>query len=329
MKEIDEDQYNVAHPLARRWLAVRHGTRWSDTTIAAYSSYARNFLAHLEEYEENLLTTDIEVVINFIEHLVRMGRAESTVTGYHSTIADLYRFIHVRTDNDPVLDPYSLKEIDVKSYSYQQGFERDALTRKEVKNLLNNFENERGRVMTYLAVCTGIRNREVRNIKLDDINYGELMLHISNAKGGKSYDVPLPRSVSRQLIQWENVTRKSYHDHKSNEYMFPSRMGGKLKVHKPFCESVKAAAERAGIQKVIGETKYYDVTRKKEIHRKFYRVTPHALRHTYITLLKKADAPDEARQKAVNHSSIEMTRNYEHVDENHDELIRSAFNSGF
>ncbi len=329
MRKENISQYNVQHPLARDWLSVRDGTQFTETTVRTYSSHVRQFLSFLQKEEMDLLEIDVKEVIDFIEDLVRRGRAESTVKNYHSTICDLYRYINVRTKENPVLNPYRLKEISINSYSYESGFERDALSRDEIRKLLKNFEVDRNRIMAYVAVCTGLRNSDVRNCKLKDIDYDELELYVPDPKGGDAYRVPLPKPVARRLIQWQNIGRKSYGCHNTHDYVFPSNNGGKLKQNHLFANPVRDAAERAGIQEIIGSTEYFDPYFDKNIHRTYYKVTPHALRHTYITLLKKADTPDEARRKAANHSSIETTKNYEHIENKYDKDIRSVFDSGF
>jgi|AntDeeMetageno50_2_1112565.scaffolds.fasta_scaffold01882_4 integrase/recombinase XerD len=329
MREENSSQYNLQHPLARDWLSVRDGTQFAETTVRTYTSQVRQFLSFLQKEGLELLDIDVKIIINYIETLVRRGKAESTVKGHHSTICDLYRYIDVRTEENPVLNPYRLKEISMNSYSYESGFKRDALSREEIRKLLNNFKIDRNRIMAYVAVCTGLRNSDVRNCKLNDIDYDELELYVSDPKGGDAYHVPLPKPVARRLIQWQNVGRKSYAGHKTHNYVFPTNRGGKLKTNCQFSDAVRDAAEKAGIQKAIGSTKYYNSSLDKHIHRTYYKVTPHTLRHTYITLLKEADTPDEARRKAANHSSMETTKNYEHIDSEHDEHIRSVFDSGF
>jgi len=76
---------------------------------------------------------------------------------------------------------------------------------------------------------------------------------------------------------------------------------------------ITEAAEDAGIQGILGETeyepKYLSVDRVKKT---WSEVVPHALRHTFITLLEKEGVPLEYRRILANHKSVETTRNYSH-----------------
>jgi integrase/recombinase XerC len=42
-------------------------------------------------------------------------------------------------------------------------------------------------------------------------------------------------------------------------------------------------------------------------------VTPHALRHTYATLLRQAGVPDRIAMDLLGHSSLQMLQRYSHV----------------
>lgn len=55
---------------------------------------------------------------------------------------------------------------------------------------------------------------------------------------------------------------------------------------------------------------YYDILMYAGVERK----PPHAARHTFATLLKRAGAPDDDRIKLIGHSSIAQTRHYTHAE---------------
>jgi integrase/recombinase XerD len=314
------DQYDLPHSLARRWLAARHGTRLCDRTAKNYEAAVRQFISFLHASDRGLLEAELGDFERYIEHRVRNGRAQNTVQHDRTSVKDMYHFINARTDADPAIKPYEFDEIDLNAYNYTGGFEREALSIDEVKLLFEHFDHKRNRLMTYLGVATGLRNSDIRTLRLEHVHYPELQIHVPDPKYGEPYDVPMSRELGRRLKQWENIGRKSYSSHRTSDFMFPSDYGEKLEWNQSFTRTVRRAAERAGIQEVIGRAPNTGV---RNLDYEYHRVTVHTLRHTFITLLKKAGVPPEARRLVANHDHIETTKRYEHFNESYDDLIRS------
>jgi integrase/recombinase XerD len=182
--------------------------------------------------------------------------------------------------------------------------------------------------MTYLATATGIRNSDVRSLELSDINHDEELIEISDSKFGDSYKAAMTSELSLQLKQWKNHGRQGLTIEESNEYVFPSKHGGKLETNQSFNTKVKAAAERAEIQDVIGRCR---VTGGQQYmnskYRKVHRVTVHTLRHTFVTMLKKLKVPGDIRALAANHDNLRSLQRYEHYYEEEYDLIRSVLSS--
>jgi len=321
----DPDQYDLSHQLARRWMATRHGTRWCDDTVTAYQSSARLFMTFLKEKETDILSADPNDILEFIEFRVGLGSAWETVSQDYRAIHDLYKFIRVRTDAEPAIDPYVFEEIDLSKYNYQGGFNRKAIKADEVLLLFENFKHRRNRLMAYFAVGTGVRNSDIRTLRCSDVDYDIRIINITNPKNGNPYEVPISRELANKLNRWQKSKgRKGYLSSRASEYMFPSQQGRYIKTGEGFNKWVKEAAERAGIQKVIGESTSVNTRDLRDRHRKeVHRVTVHTLRHTYITLLQKAGVPPEARELMANHKSRQTTKIYEHYDKNWHDVVRT------
>ena len=126
----------------------------------------------------------------------------------------------------------------------------------------------------------------------------------------------MSRELASKLKQWEQTGREGYDTAESSPYMFPSNDGEKLMHNRSFNNLVVRAAERADIQEIIGtEIVLNSQDLRDEQRREIHRVTVHTLRHTCLTMLKKAGAPPEARRKLANHKNIETTEDYTHDDE--------------
>lgn len=77
-------------------------------------------------------------------------------------------------------------------------------------------------------------------------------------------------------------------------------------------EIVKKHAEEAGVQDVLGKT---------ADGKKFHKVTPHALRHTFATHLLNEGMRVEHVKKLMGHKKLKTTLGYAKVDE------KNAFDS--
>jgi integrase/recombinase XerD len=323
----DPEQYDLPHALAREWIAKRHDLRWSDRTVETYQSNVRIYLSYLRKKETTLLDAGFIDLLEFVEYRVKAGAARSTVATDCAVLEDLYRYLRIRTDAEPGIEPYEFDELNLSEYDYEGGFERGDIEPWEVKCLFQNFKHIRDHLMAYFAVATSVRNSDIRSLRLSDVDYDELEVHIPNPKNGDPYDVPMSRELASRLKQWEQTSREGYTTAESSPYIFPSRKGEKLMSNRAFNTHVVRAAERAGIQETIGTaTALNSQNLRDEQHREIHRVTVHTLRHTCLTMAKKAGAPPEVLRKLANHKDIETTEDYTHDDEDEDkrwhDLIR-------
>jgi integrase/recombinase XerD len=327
----DPSKYDLPHGIARRWIATRHGTHLSDETVPSYLSHTRIFLEFLRISGTNLLDAEFDDLLTFIEYRIILGSSKSTVRKAVTIARNLYRYIQLRTDENAVIKPNMFREINLKDANYQGGYERGALTTDEVKIFLDSFDHERNRLMAYVGIVTGARNSDIRTLKCSDVDYSELEIRIRDPKHGRPYEVPITPEFGMELERWKELGgRDSYNTADESEYMFPSRCGEHLKYNGSLNSIFTQTAERAGIQEVAATrvmTDSSDLSYREE--QNLYAVTTHTLRHTYITLLKKAGAPPEARRSMANHKDIKTTKGYEHLDENWKDLIRSLLGSDF
>ena len=328
-KDIEPEDINLTHPLAQRWSAARQNSNnISENTAPNYESSIRSYLLFLDEIDTKLLDARTEELYRYIEFRIKIGMSQNTVQNDYGVIKDLYLFIRNRTSHEPSIEHYQFDVINLDRYNYEGGFTRDALSRGELIKLFQNFDERRNLLMTYLATATGIRNSDVRSLELSDINHDEELIEISDSKFGDSYKAAMTSELSLQLKQWKNHGRQGLRIEESNEYVFPSKHGGKLETNQSFNKKVKAAAERAEIQDVIGRCR---VTGGQQYmnskYRKVHRVTVHTLRHTFVTMLKKLKVPGDIRALAANHDNLRSLQRYEHYYEEEYDLIRSVLSS--
>jgi integrase/recombinase XerD len=318
-EEIDPDQYDLDHPLARNWIAKRDAERdtkrgnqgWSDSTIATYQSNVRIYLSFLDERETDLISADYQDLVQFLRFREAVGVAQKTADNDCNALKNLYAYIHACENADPVLDSNHFEEINLTQFDWVGGFERTSLSYDEVQLLFENHKRPRNRLMTYLAVGTGLRNSDVRELRLQDVDYENLEIHVPDPKNSDPYDIAMSRELASQLKRWEEIGREGYPTAQSSEFMFPSRQGEKLEYNATFNQFVVRAAERAELQWPLATRVMLNSEDLRDIREQtVYGVTVHTLRHTYITLLQEAGVPPEARRLAANHDSIEVTKEH-------------------
>jgi len=125
-----------------------------------------------------------------------------------------------------------------------------------------------------------LRVSELVNLKKQDFNFQEGLIHIKLSKGKKDRFVKIPDSIKEEL--------KSYSMLNNKEIFFPSNRGGKLTTA-TIQKIIKNSAKKANI--------------KKNVH-------PHTLRHSFATHLLEQGIDLRIIQKLLGHSDIKTTQIY-------------------
>ena len=112
------------------------------------------------------------------------------------------------------------------------------------------------------------------------------MIHVHDAKGGKSREVPLCPRLLDVLRKWWR------HRRPAGPYLFPGRRGRPYVSERAIAIAIRRARVPAGLHK---------------------QATPHTLRHSYATNLINAGADLRSLQLALGHASIRTTALYVHV----------------
>ena len=226
------------------------------------------------------------------------------------TKEDIYNYFAIRLENGAT---YTALNHSIKALNRWNKFKDNGLkfqrykedkkpmkvpNTKEIHELLNqckgkNRIDKRNKTIILLFAKTGIRNKELCNLKLTDIDWQRKEITIRNSKHNKTRIVPIDDkmlsgrtypSLKNYINYWRMKTSK--------HYLFTTKKGRMTPNY--LRRIIKIISKKAGIN---------------WIH-------PHSFRHYAATNLLRAGVNIRIVQAILGHSSIRTTGNYLHVVEN-------------
>ena len=141
-------------------------------------------------------------------------------------------------------------------------------------------------VMIKLLIYTGIRNAELANLTLDDVDVQGQRIRIQQGKGKKDRYVPFPASFRGELAQYIMMKRAA-----RSHYLFESYHQTKFST-RWIRELVHQYAAKAGLEK---------------------RIYPHLFRHQLLTHLARKGVLDSKIQLISGHSDRESLAIYQEL----------------
>lgn len=164
------------------------------------------------------------------------------------------------------------------------------LTKEEMLELKNAVDKKdtfylRNKCIIILLLNTGIRNSELRNLKLENIK-GDI-LNIENSKRNKSRVLRLNIECKKALEEYIEGYRNNCFNPYQLDYLFLSKSGNQLYT-KDINNLIKKLRKNANIDKEI---------------------TCHSIRHSYLTEAYKITKDIKKVQKIAGHSSASTTAN--------------------
>lgn len=150
----------------------------------------------------------------------------------------------------------------------------------------------RDRAILEVFYATGLRNRELRSLNLDDLDEAQGLVRVLQGKGNKSRWVPMGEEAWLWLEEYLRWARPQLAREHSGQTVFLGRMGRKF-LSSDLRMVVVTHARRAGLEKPIG---------------------PHCLRHTCATHMLKHGAGLRHLQVMLGHSKVSTTQVYTRVE---------------
>lgn len=269
------------------------GKRLSTDTLKAYSIDLRQFLKFVEENKEMERIQQVtRVTIQEYLSSMNLTYAVKSVKRKIASLQGLFLFLEEECliEENPFLklhfklkEPFtlpnvlSLREIKrVLSCAYKDG------------DSLSEFLHHRDIAVLEMLFATGLRVHELCNLTVKDLNTIHSSIRVVG-KGRKERHIYIGnQEVLAALNQYLREIRKKGF---KSEFLFLNRQGNKM--------STQAA------RNIV--TKYTQLAKIKR------KITPHAFRHTFATLLLEEGVDIKYIQEFLGHSSISTTQIYLHV----------------
>jgi len=254
----------------------------SQETITGYLKQLKYFNSYLEAkyncpiYLEDITLADIEGYMNY---LLSRGNAAASRARSLYILRSFYNYtckVGLTDKNIPSL-------IENIKFQYK---ERTYLTTKEFIQLINAIDVELIKYIVITLFYTGMRISECLNLKTEDIDLDNDIIHVIEGKGGKNRDIPISKKLHTRLLEYINQYRSKI----ESEYFFAT--------------SVSSSVTPRYVNLVIRDAVNKLGWKKK--------VSAHTLRHSFASNLVKHNVNLVKIQKLLGHSSLKVTSIYTH-----------------
>ncbi len=246
------------------------------STRRSYATDLRLFSAWCKEAKLELFNVRRAHLELFGRWMEESGRMRSTVARRLSTLASFYRYCEQEglVERNPAANVRRPK-VDYESRTL--GLDRNELGAFLVQAGLGS---ARDHALASLLALNGLRISEALGADIDDLEFerGHRTLKILR-KGGKTAVIPLAPRTSRAIDLYVNDRTTG-----------PVFLGAKRMDRYAADRMVKRLARRAGISK---------------------RISPHSLRHSFITAALDAGVPLRDVQEAASHADPRTTMRYD------------------
>jgi integrase/recombinase XerD len=173
------------------------------------------------------------------------------------------------------------------------------LSRKEIRNLLDNTGNLKHKLLIELLYSTGLRLSECINLKYSDLDLNEGIGWVRMGKGSKDRIFIVSEMFKKDLLRYmeKNGSEKK-------GYIFT--VNGRKMSPRGIQHAIKVSAERAGIEKPVHV---------------------HTLRHSFATHLLENGVDIRKIQKLLGHSNLQTTQIYTQVSSEEIKKIKSPLDA--
>ena len=345
-RQVEEILYRRKHPTVEeyceKWLLMQ-SAKISPATLRGYTTHMNNYIVKPlgKMYLSDVTADDIRLAL-----IPLMSKS----AGLYNTVNMLMKCVFYSAERNQLLDYNPCVGISAKGG--KQAKKKDALTDEQTKVLLNTIRGLPPYTFIMIALYSGLRREEILGLQWDCVFLDVPTPYISVRRAWRSEhnrpvvsttlktkaarrDVPIPKCLADYLRE---VKEKSV-----SEYVIADSTGQPLsysqfqRVWKYVI--VRSTKPRNYYKYVNGQSIKYTVTptlgmtQKNQPKIRYtldFNVTPHQLRHTYITNLLYAGVDPKTVQYLAGHENSKTTMDiYAKVKYNKPEELFGVVNGAF
>ena len=245
--------------------------RYSPHTIRNYSGHFRHFIQYHNLPPEQLTDKDIYA------YLVHIAENPEYSANYQKAAIHSIKFYYEKICHRIVKKeyiPWPKGELKLPV----------VLSEDEVKLFLNTISNLKHRCIMYVIYSAGLRLSEAIYLKIEDLDFDRLQIHVRRAKGRKERYTIFSKKAAA-------VVRNIYSQYNPISYLFVGQKGG-LYSGRSVENVFSRTLEKSGIRKAA---------------------KVHTLRHSFATHLHEHGVDIRYIQELLGHQSPKTTQIYTHV----------------
>ncbi|MCJ7617515.1 MAG: tyrosine-type recombinase/integrase [Desulfobacterales bacterium] len=252
-----------------------------------YLFYNNKFIEYIKKSPEDVTQDDIK---EFLAHkMSEHSLSNASITLIKACLKFFYTGM-LGKDLSLIKTPKASKKLPI------------LLSRKEIKNLLDDTINEKHRLLIECLYYTGLRLSECINLKFRDLDLNDGIGWVRMGKGAKDRIFIISDFFKEDLLEYRHNNGND--DLEVNDYIFS--VNGKKMTPRAMQKAIKISAKRAGI--------------RKDVH-------VHTLRHSFATHLLEDGVDIRKIQKLLGHSNLATTQIYTQVSSEEIKKIKSPLDT--
>ena len=345
-RQIEEASFRRATPTVaeycERWLLMQ-SAHIRTTTLTDYSSKVKNYivapLGHM--YMANVTTDDVRLAL--------VAASEKSNSVYRS-VHMLYKAIFNSAVDSNIIDYSPCERISAKGGKPQK--DKEALTDEQIVKLLSAIKGLPPYVFVMIGLYAGLRREEILGLQWDSVYLDGDAPYISVRRAWHSEhnrpvistelktkaarrDIPIPKNLAECLREAKNKS--------TSDFVVANSEGGPLSYtqFKRVWQYIvtRSTKERTYVRYINGQKITKTVTpvlgekaahNGNVVYSLDFQVTPHQLRHTYITNLIYASVDPKTVQYLAGHENSKITMDiYAKVKYNKPEQLSAVVNTAF
>lgn len=345
-RQIEEASFRRATPTVaeycERWLLMQ-SAHIRTTTLTDYSSKVKNYivapLGHM--YMANVTTDDVRLAL--------VAASEKSNSVYRS-VHMLYKAIFNSAVDSNIIDYSPCERISAKGGKPQK--DKEALTDEQIVKLLSAIKGLPPYVFVMIGLFAGLRREEILGLQWDSVYLDGDAPYISVRRAWHSEhnrpvistelktkaarrDIPIPKNLAECLREAKSKS--------TSDFVVANSEGRPLSYtqFKRVWQYIvtRSTKERTYVRYINGQKITKTVTpvlgekaahNGNVVYSLDFQVTPHQLRHTYITNLIYASVDPKTVQYLAGHENSKITMDiYAKVKYNKPEQLSAVVNTAF